>query len=100
MSDDIQLPTSMMRTKAQNILSDNTALADVTHTQIQQMQAHHDSLPTSMQAPFRDFVSTMQQHLSNGIDLHQHIGTLLQQAASAAEGTDTNIAQGFEPSKP
>ena len=100
MDDTLQFPTDVMRTKSQNILKDNTILADITHTHIQQMQQHHDNLPTSMQAPFRDFVSTMQQHLSKGTDLHQRIGTLLQQAAEAAEGTDTNISQGFEPPKP
>jgi uncharacterized protein YukE len=100
MGDTIQFPTDVMRTKAQNIFSDNTMLTDIIHTHIQQMQQHHDSLPTSMQAPFRDFVSTMQQHLSNGTDLHQHIGILLQQAAEAAEGTDANNSKGFEPPKP
>lgn len=100
MSDEIQFPTDVMRTKAQNIFSDNTALADMIHTHIQQMQQDHDSLPTAMQAPFRDFVSTMQEHLSKGTDLHQHIGTLLQQAANAADGTDANVTKGFEPSKP
>ncbi len=98
MGDNTQYPTDVMRAKAQNILSDNTTLAEITHSHIQQMQANHDSLPTSMQGPFRDFVSTMQQHLSNGIDLHQRIGSLLQEAANAADGTDANIASGFKPS--
>lgn len=97
MSDTMQLPTAMMRAKAQNILSDNTNLTDIVQTHIQQMQQQHDSLPVSMQAPFRDFVSTMQQHLSNGVDLHQHIGKLLTQAASVSEGTENVITQAYNP---
>jgi hypothetical protein len=98
MSDMMQLPTDLMKAKAQNILSDNSSLADITHTYMQQIQQHHESLPTAMQGPFQDFISTMQQHLSTGLDLHQKIGTLLGQAADAGVNTDANIAQGYQES--
>lgn len=98
MSDIIQLPTDLMKAKSQSVLNDNSSLTDITHTYIQQMKQHHDSLPTAMQGPFRDFVSTMEQHLSTGLDLHQQMGKLLGQAADAGVTTDTNIAQGYQES--
>lgn len=98
MSDDImQLPTEVMKARAQNILGDNTALTDLTHTYIQQMQQHQDGLPTAMQGSFQEFISTMQQHLTTGLDVHQQIGRLLGEAADASVSTDSTIAQGFQP---
>jgi hypothetical protein len=98
MSDVIQYPTDLMKTKAQSILSDNSSLTDTTNTYMQQIQQYHASLPSAMQAGLQDFISTMQQHLSTGLSLHQHIGTLLGQAAESGVTTDTNNAQGFQES--
>jgi hypothetical protein len=96
MSNDVlQLPTDFMRTKAQNILGDNTSLTDITNTYIQQMRQHHESLPIAMQSPFQEFISTMQEHLSTGLGVHQQIGKLLHQAADAGNETDRGISQGF-----
>lgn len=98
MSDVIQLPTDLMKAKAQNILSDNSSLADTIHTYMQQIQQYHGSLPTTMQGGLQDFISTMQQHLSTGLNLHQQIGTLLGQAADGGVTTDANIARGYQES--
>jgi len=96
MSDVVQLPTELMKTKAQNILSDNSSLADTTNTYMQQIRQYHTSLPPAMQSAFQDFISTMQQHFSTGLSMHQHIGTLLGQAAEGGVTTDANIAQGYQ----
>lgn len=99
MSGDVmQLPTDLMKAKAQNILSDNSSLANTTHTYMQQIQQYHESLPTAMQGSLQDFISTMQQHLTTGLQLHQQIGTLLGEAANAGVNTDTNIAHGYQES--
>ena len=98
MSDVMQLPTDLMKAKARNILGDNSSLADTTHTYMQQIQQYHASLPPAMQGGLQDFISTMQQHLSTSLSLHQHIGTLLGQAADSGVTTDANIPPGFQES--
>ncbi|HEU5227767.1 MAG TPA: hypothetical protein VFU49_08135 [Ktedonobacteraceae bacterium] len=103
MSDVLQFPTTHMSEKARVIHNETSNLTDQTLSHIQQIQQHHASLPGSMQGPFGDFISILQQHMSNGQSLREQIGTLLGNAAHAASGTDGSIADsftGFENSAP
>ena len=99
MSDEMQFPLEHMREKAQALHKDTASLVEITSTHVQQMQEHHTSLPSSMQGSFGDFISTMQKHLNNGLDLRQQMSTLLASAANVAEESDGGIAKGFQADK-
>jgi len=96
MSDTVQFPTAHMSEKARTIQNQTASLAEETSSHIQQMQQHHESLPTSMQGPFGDFISGIQQRMSKGLDVRTHISKLLGDAANASGSTDTDIASGFK----
>jgi two-component sensor histidine kinase len=96
MSENFQYPLERMRQQAQTMQSETASLADETHARIQTIQQLHASMPASMQGAFGDFISLMQQHLSNGLTLREHISQSLTEAASVMQDADTTIAQGFK----
>jgi hypothetical protein len=96
MSDTVQLPIAHMSEKARTLQNQADNLAAETSSHVQQMQEYHSSLPGSMQSTFGDFISGVQQRLSNGLKVHAQISKLLSDAANASESTDADLASSFK----